>query len=376
MVPSMSIASFIGGAVSGGSSILGSIMSHITARKQIAAQQRENQLNREFNAQQAALSRHHTLEMWNRNNSYNDPSAVMQRLRTAGIHPALAYSQGTQGFSASMASSPAQAGYSGGITPTMPDYSGIVHAGASAADAIQSISSAGLNKSMQSLNDIQAQYLPQLLKGEVDFLGVRVKMGDASSALDTQQAINLSESLGIITEQINLLKQQYVSEMAKGQVLGQQYQLTKPFVERAVEISEYKIGKLAAEFKISDEQAKRAAELVQAGLGLQLAQTYAANMVGRNQSEQSRLNGFLADMKGWYAKAYAAYASDDAGADYNLKRAMEKFYDKNGILSASKANVVDLEAMTSLLGVLFQGLGTAASVSSAFPTSRGPIGFR
>lgn len=364
---SLPVANVIGGALSGGASILGSVMSHITAKKQIAAQQRENQLNRNFNAQQAALSRQHTIDMWNRNNSYNDPSAVMQRLRTAGIHPALAYGQGAQGFSATMASSPAQASYSGGVHPTMPDYSGLSNAGSAAADAIQSISSAGLNKSMQSLNDIQAQYLPQLLKGEVDFLGVRIKMGDASAALDTQQAINLAESLGLITEQINLLKQQYVTEMAKGQVIGQQYKLTKPFVERAVEISEYKIGKLASEFKISDEQAKRAAELVQAGLGLQLAQTYASNMTGLNQHEQARLTGFLADMKGWYAKAYASYAADDAGADYYLKRAMEKFYDKNGVLTAAKANVVDLEAFSTLLGVLFQGFGTAAGAALGKP---------
>lgn len=49
--------------------------------------------NREFTEQQNKLNRDFTLEMWNREQAYNDPSAQMARYKQAGLNPNLIYGQ-------------------------------------------------------------------------------------------------------------------------------------------------------------------------------------------------------------------------------------------------------------------------------------------
>lgn len=87
-----------------GAGIVGAISQNKNVNKQIAAQQQENEKNRQYNLMLAKQQNAWNLEQWNRENQYNDPSAVMSRLRNAGINPALAYSNGVGSFSA--ASSP------------------------------------------------------------------------------------------------------------------------------------------------------------------------------------------------------------------------------------------------------------------------------
>ncbi len=83
-----------------GAGIVGSISQNNNVNKQIAAQQKENEKNRQYNLMLAKQQNAWNLEQWNRENQYNDPSAVMSRLRNAGINPALAYSNGVGSFSA------------------------------------------------------------------------------------------------------------------------------------------------------------------------------------------------------------------------------------------------------------------------------------
>lgn len=77
----------VGGAIS---SILNYFSNERTNQANIAMQESANQANRQLAAEQRAWD----LDMWNRQNAYNDPSAQMSRLRAAGINPALAYAQG------------------------------------------------------------------------------------------------------------------------------------------------------------------------------------------------------------------------------------------------------------------------------------------
>ena len=46
------------------------------------------------NRQDATTAYNRSLEMWNMNNAYNDPSAQMERLRQAGLNPNLVYGGG------------------------------------------------------------------------------------------------------------------------------------------------------------------------------------------------------------------------------------------------------------------------------------------
>lgn len=287
-------ANVIGGAISGGTSILGSIMSHITARKQIAAQQRENALNRQFNAQQAALARQHTLDMWNRNNSYNDPSAVMQRLRSAGIHPALAYSQGTQGFSATMASSPAQAGYSGGITPTMPDYSGIMNAGRAAGDALESISQSSLANQQAGLTEQQRSYYNQLAEGELQLQGANFTLITNNANLSAEQKRLTAVTADEIEQRMNIVDE-FGREMMRDQAAIVKFEADyKRFIHgddaRLGTYNEWRFDSEMAQFGISSVQAMYADRLAKAEVLLKLASA-------ASESADARLKNAYADIE-------------------------------------------------------------------------------
>ena len=90
--------------INAGSSLIGSIAGAIgqnkVVNKQIEAQKRENQLNREYNLMLARQQNQWNLEQWQRENDYNSPTSQMARLRAAGLNPDLMYGQGTTGNSA------------------------------------------------------------------------------------------------------------------------------------------------------------------------------------------------------------------------------------------------------------------------------------
>lgn len=69
-----------------GSGIIGGIVGLIN-------QGRQNRANKKL----AEYAYSKDLEMWNRNNVYNSPEAQMQRLKDAGLNPALVYGQGAVG---------------------------------------------------------------------------------------------------------------------------------------------------------------------------------------------------------------------------------------------------------------------------------------
>lgn len=62
--------------------------------QQIQAQKEENAANRRYNLMLAEKQNRWNLEQWQRNNDYNTPSAVMLRLREAGVNPHMYYSKG------------------------------------------------------------------------------------------------------------------------------------------------------------------------------------------------------------------------------------------------------------------------------------------
>lgn len=80
--------------VGAGAGVISSILNYYsnerTNQANIAMQESANQANRQLAAEQ----RQWDLDMWNRQNAYNDPAAQVARLRAAGINPALAYAQG------------------------------------------------------------------------------------------------------------------------------------------------------------------------------------------------------------------------------------------------------------------------------------------
>lgn len=80
--------------IGAGSGLVGSLLSGASNKKaaKIAAKQSEKNLQTQINyaRESADLEWKRNLEQWNRENAYNDPSQVVQRLQNAGLSPALA----------------------------------------------------------------------------------------------------------------------------------------------------------------------------------------------------------------------------------------------------------------------------------------------
>lgn len=99
---------------------------------QAIAQSNINKRTRAWNEKMYGLQREHALADWNMQNEYNDPSAVMARLRKAGLNPNLVYGNGaaTPTDTVRSSSSPAW-------NPQAPDMSFIGHAAGNALSAYQ-----------------------------------------------------------------------------------------------------------------------------------------------------------------------------------------------------------------------------------------------
>lgn len=88
-----------------GAGIAGSIGGSKSTSSANAMNYKINQMNNEFNAAEAQKSRDYQTEMWERTNAYNDPSAVRQRLASAGYNPYLALNSGAAGTATNVGSS-------------------------------------------------------------------------------------------------------------------------------------------------------------------------------------------------------------------------------------------------------------------------------
>lgn len=88
------VSPLIGGATSLFAGIRSSKQQQKIIAKQIEEQRKENEAQRRYNLMLAEKQNKWNIEQWQRNNDYNTPSAVMSRLRSAGINPHMYYSKG------------------------------------------------------------------------------------------------------------------------------------------------------------------------------------------------------------------------------------------------------------------------------------------
>lgn len=185
-------------------SLIGSAANSASASENLEAQREENQKNREFNAQQAELARQYATrereaqqqyqsQEWQRQfeaqNAYNTPAAQSQRLKSAGITPAVYFtgSQVAQGGNTSVSapSTPGMpsASYTGGLSP-VAFPSQIPNMMSSAAQVLQALGSYEKNTSEASstrqlieptiqkmlseigLNDVMQKYQSLMVKME------------------------------------------------------------------------------------------------------------------------------------------------------------------------------------------------------------------
>ena len=152
------LSPIIGAVGTLGAGIAGAIGGSKSTSSANAMNYKINQMNNEFNAAEAQKSRDYQTEMWERTNAYNDPSAVRQRLASAGYNPYLALNSGAAG-TASNVGSPSTASAASAAPQQPYDWSTLASSISSAAQVFnqtqQSNAQVSALQGQKSLADAQ-----------------------------------------------------------------------------------------------------------------------------------------------------------------------------------------------------------------------------
>lgn len=230
------------------SSIAGNVASNKNIDTQIAAQQYENEKNREYNLNLAKMQNQWNIEQWNRENAYNSPAAQMARYKAAGLNSDLIYGQ--QNLSA--ASPEMTAGE--GSQPT--DVSNLANK-RTIGDMVSQAASTRLTNAQAKLAESQAdktdaettgqninnEWLPQLLKGQTEINEADVKQRLADAGLKGKQ-------IEVAVEQIKVM-QQSVKESQK-KIEDLQSQMESRTFQQVQAMLEYNLKKDKQSYEVRE----------------------------------------------------------------------------------------------------------------------------
>lgn len=198
--------------IQAGGGLLGSLVSAFNQGRVIKAQQRENELNRRFNAEQAELSRKFASEQTDKQNFYNSASQQVNRLVEAGLNPALMYGSSPQNTSNFLNSS-SSASSSGSINPPGLDTSGIVSASRALAETKLINAQARLADANARKANTETDWMPLLNDIEVKFKESGITLNDEqkntlrkAGELSEAQRDKVVKELDAVTETVSNLR--------------------------------------------------------------------------------------------------------------------------------------------------------------------------
>ena len=235
-------------AIGVASSIAGNVASNKNIDTQIAAQQYENEKNREYNLNLAKMQNQWNIDQWNRENAYNSPAAQMARYKAAGLNSDLIYGQ--QNLSA--ASPEMTAG--DGSQPT--DVSNLANK-RTIGDMVAQASQTRLTNAQAKLAESQAKktdedtkgqsitnsFLPDLLTGDVDVKSADVRQKLSAAGLNDKQ-------IEVATEQLKVM-QQSVKESQK-KIEDLQSQMENRTFQQVQAMLEYNLRKDKQRYEIRE----------------------------------------------------------------------------------------------------------------------------
>lgn len=230
------------------SSFAGNIASNKNIDTQIAAQQNENQKNREWNLNLAKLQNQWNIDQWNRENAYNSPAAQMARYKAAGLNSDLIYGQ--QNLAAA---SPEMTSGDGSL-PT--DVSNLANK-RTIGDIVSQAASTRLTNAQAKLAESQADktdaetvgqtinndWLPKLLKGQTEINEADVKQRLADAGLKGKQ-------IEVAVEQIKVMQQSVKESQQK--ISDLQSQMENRTFQQVQAMLEYNLKKDKQRYEISE----------------------------------------------------------------------------------------------------------------------------
>lgn len=187
-------------------SIFGNKQSGANVDKQLAAQAKENELNRKFNAEQALLSFQRNKALINDYRKYSDPKNQMALLERAGLNPNLAI--GGLGSTNTSPLSSSSASFNGGVSPVGYSPIDLSSTAALAAEARLKNAQADKLNSETITNDA-------LREGLVKLNSITIDLKESFKNLTDEQANETKQKIIESNQRVQNLKQDFKESIAR-----------------------------------------------------------------------------------------------------------------------------------------------------------------
>lgn len=381
------------GGLSALTGFLGSGMSNKSVKRSIKAAKEINQINNEFNASEALKNRDFqtsereasqqwNLDQWNRENTYNDPSAQRARMEAAGFNP---YNMNIDAGSASTSGAQSSPGSgsqaTASHTPSLPAYTGYAADFQNVASGIAQIGNAvssGIDARLTSAygDDLMKADIMSKIGGNSEWLTDVYKLGRQNEApnllgidLRKKRLENLSTETNI---KVALAQGALLGLQAEGQRIVNKFmpaqQQAEFFLKTANAFAQYKAGKLSeAQVKTQIKQqalleAQAAGQKLNNRLAERLADYQFKAMAAEYRANAAYYNGFYNDawQAGMSKAAQARYESNAAriAADMSeIFKGREKSSWKNNPIYYNIGELLKgiLGSVGSVVGPLYLG---------------------
>lgn len=344
----------LGGIIAAGASLAGNAIGASSQSATNDANVEINRQNNQFNADQAAMQRQWTTDMWNRNNRYNSPNEMISR----GLNPFTGSNVGA-GVSKSPASggSAATAAPSPSLQAFRPDFSDVGSALASMAQARAAMLNAEQNAAL-------TPYKMQQILGDTNYRNIGIgqsgywnsSTGRRSALLDQSKEYQELRNMEFAGRLTSAQESQILLDSKAQQILNKyldEQQQADLFIKGQTLANLYAQGALSeAQYKNQMAQAvKTAAETNGIRINNKIAEQTADSLIYANiQSNRARGLSSLWESKNTNVLKNIEYSKDKALRDYYKWSSKHKQKDVN---SYELRNAVDYGTR------IFQGIGNS-----------------
>ena len=277
------------GGASTGAGIADALFGGISARRNWKYKQKEMALQQQYALEQMSKSAEfqlaHDKQMFDYQNTYNDPSAVLARNLAAGLNPAAVLGQSGVGVSATIPTS--SGGAPSGHGPVASGSGGGISALAGSPSAYADLelkeAQRERERSAASLNDAEAEWY----KSQTVDKDLRERLMRAQAGL-TEAGINESSSRARLNAAITL--SYTIDNELKESAFGYNFELIKA-----------NLGKAKEEYFQLKARTGYIDELIEGELQLLTARAIYLKASASNQEQQARVNELTAsDLENWF----------------------------------------------------------------------------
>jgi hypothetical protein len=362
----------LGGIIAAGASLAGNAIGASSQSSTNDANVEINRQNNQFNADQAAMQRQWTTDMWNRNNRYNSPNEMISR----GLNPFISNT------GAGVSKAPASGGSAASASPPpslqsfRPDFSDVGSALASMAQARAAMLNAEQNAAL-------TPYKIDQIRGATDYRNIGIgesgywnaSTGRRSALLDQSKEYQELKNMEFAGRLTSAQESQILLDSKAQQILNKyldEQQQADLFIKGQTLSNLYAQGALTeAQYKNQMAQAvKTSAETNGIRISNKIAEQTADSLIYANiQANRARGLSSLWDSKNTSILKGIEYSKDKALRDYYKWSAKEKQKD---VSTYELRNTLDYGTR------IFTGTGnTVGTLNRSFPDRPSPVrGFR